>query len=71
MMVALIDVALRTVYCGGTIISTRYVVTAAHCLANQAVSNVGVLYGEHNIKLCKLKKKSRFLERSMEWMNFQ
>lgn len=52
MMAALVDIQLKFVYCGATIIHNRYVVTAAHCLALQPqISNVGVLYGEHNVKL--------------------
>jgi len=37
------------IYCGATVVSSRYVVTAAHCLRVTTVSNTAIVVGEHNI----------------------
>ncbi|XP_063907843.1 serine protease grass-like [Zophobas morio] len=36
--------------CGGTIINQKYILTAAHCLANLKTPLIGVRVGEHNIR---------------------
>lgn len=49
MMAGLVDSFQRDVYCGATIISERYVLTAAHCLTNRDTSSMGVLVGDHDL----------------------
>ncbi|XP_025269824.1 venom serine protease 34 [Camponotus floridanus] len=49
MMAGLVDPSQKDVYCGGTIISERYILTAAHCLDNKNTSNVGILVGDHDL----------------------
>ncbi|XP_037033544.1 venom serine protease-like [Bradysia coprophila] len=49
-MAALVDTYTYKIYCGATIVSSKYVVTAAHCLKVTTPSNTTVLVGDHNIK---------------------
>ncbi|KAG5895346.1 hypothetical protein JTB14_003143 [Gonioctena quinquepunctata] len=48
-MAGLVDVSVKTVLFGGTIISSRYVLTVAHGLLVVQQMNLGVLVGDHNI----------------------
>lgn len=48
MMAGLVDLTQRELYCGATIISQRYVITAAHCLENRNGEKIGVVVGEHD-----------------------
>merc|ERR1712037_278422 len=39
----------RSPWCGGTLISSSHVLTAAHCTAGSSASSIRVILGEHNI----------------------
>ncbi|XP_044729853.1 venom serine protease 34-like [Chrysoperla carnea] len=49
MMVALVDLDASSIFCGGSIISRNYIVTAAHCLVSAELNNTGVLVGDWDI----------------------
>lgn len=48
MMAGLVQGNRATVFCGATIVTQWYAVTAAHCLLKRSPSEVRLLVGEHN-----------------------
>ncbi|XP_052861360.1 venom serine protease-like [Anopheles cruzii] len=51
MMSALVDAGTKEVFCGSTIVTDRYALTAAHCLLQRSVSTTALLVGEQNVKV--------------------
>ncbi|XP_050356174.1 venom serine protease-like [Nymphalis io] len=48
MMAGIVTADTQSIECGAVIIDTKYVLTAAHCVANQQLDNLGVVVGEHD-----------------------
>lgn len=49
MMAALIDSQIRDLFCGATIIASRYALSAAHCTKEKQPFYTGLLVGDHNV----------------------
>ncbi|CAK9830266.1 Venom serine protease 34 [Anthophora retusa] len=49
MMAGVVDSINRNVFCGSTIVSIRYVVTAGHCIQGKPVNQLGVLVGDYDL----------------------
>ncbi|KAG5674162.1 hypothetical protein PVAND_004146 [Polypedilum vanderplanki] len=47
-MAGLVDFIERRIYCGATLISTTYALSAAHCKSGRAISKLGLIVGEHD-----------------------
>lgn len=51
MMAGLVQGRAASVFCGATIVSRWYAVTAAHCLANRQPQAVQLLVGDHDLSI--------------------
>ncbi|KAL2713388.1 venom serine protease-like [Vespula squamosa] len=49
MMAGIVNFETYLLFCGGTIISMQYVLTASHCVDKEKASNLGIIVGEHDV----------------------
>lgn len=54
MMAGLIESGRSVVYCGATIIARNYAVSAAHCVTNRNIEDLGLLVGDHDYDISKV-----------------
>jgi len=48
-MCGLVDSTMKVIYCGCTIISQQYILTAAHCIERRDTTKIGIIVGEHDV----------------------
>lgn len=53
MMAGLVNLPTIEVYCGATIISSKYALSAAHCLMKKNISQNALFVGSNSYKYCK------------------
>lgn len=56
-MAGLIQAPTVAVFCGATIISRYYAVTAAHCLTGRPIDELGLLVGDQDYRMCEFRLK--------------
>nr|AQM58418.1 venom s1 protease 48 [Pristhesancus plagipennis] len=62
MMAGFVYLEKDTIYCGGTIITQRHIITAGHCLERKAPTDYGIFVGHHNYEQEKIKRHVNLLE---------
>lgn len=49
MMAGVVNLQNRKVFCGGTIIAKRYVISAAHCFKTESIDDIMLLVGDNDL----------------------
>ncbi|XP_076765754.1 venom serine protease 34 isoform X2 [Xylocopa sonorina] len=49
MMAGIMDIGIQMIFCGSTIISTKFVLTAGHCVYNRETNELRIVVGEHDV----------------------